>query len=571
MVICGLKLTHDGAVALIEEGKLIFSIEMEKLANNSRYTSLEETSIIAEILAKQGYDISAVDMFCLDGWGGTDQDALALQPRLEIGENHNILTAKNNNIPLKLKVAPYREKSLKHDIMEKWSFNGLKIGNDDLEYTSYLHAAGHILGTYCSSPFAHAGESAYILTWDGGMYPRLYFFDVKTRKVENLGPLFLLIGNIYTIFSQHFGPFKVKGNFAKDNLSVAGKVMAYIALGEVKRDMFRHFDEIYTRCYSAPMGFANVFANEFKERIKNNGYPDPDILHSFHVYLEELLVQKLEKKVKRSGSRSRNLCLTGGCALNIKWNSAIRGSGLFDHVYTPPFPNDSGSALGAACCAMVGGTQRFALDWSVYSGPEIVHHHNTMENGWTPGDCSLKALAKLLHETNEPVVFLNGRAELGPRALGNRSILAAAVSPGMKDILNNVKKREDYRPVSPICLEDRAPEIFAPGTKDPYMLFDHMIRKEWKDRVPAVLHLDGTARLQTVSHEENAVVSTLLKEYEKLSGIPLLCNTSANFKGCGFFPDALSAMRWNQVNYVWVDNTLYERKDKIKWNNIKIS
>lgn len=563
MIICGLKLTHDGAVALIDRGKLIFCIEMEKIDDNPRYTSIEETDCISGILGKHGYDLSSIDVFCVDGWGGTDQDALALQPRLEIGENHNRLAVKNNNHPFRLDVAPYREKALTDDITREWRFSGLKIGNHDLEYSSYLHAAGHVLGAYCTSPFARVNESAYILAWDGGMYPRLYFFDTRTRKVENLGPLFLLIGNIYTIFSQYFGPFKVEGNFAKDNLSTAGKVMAYIALGKVREELFSLFSDIYVQSYDIPMGFANKFANEFKERINGQGYCDEDILASFHAYLEKLLLEKLYKKVKRFDRKCRNLCLVGGCGLNIKWNSAVRKSGLFDAVYVPPFPNDSGSALGTACCGLFYKTQQTALDWSVYSGPEIIHKGVSLENGWFSGNCSLKELARLLHEKNEPVVFLNGKAELGPRALGNRSIIAPAVSPHMKDILNRVKKREDYRPVSPICLEHRAPEIFDPGTKDPFMLFDHKMRREWQERVPAVLHLDGTARLQTVSHEENAVVSSLLQEYETLSGIPLLCNTSANYKGSGFFPSVESAVQWNKVNYVWCEDTLYQRKEKI--------
>jgi carbamoyltransferase len=568
MIICGLKLTHDGAVALIEEGKLIFSIEMEKLKNNPRYTGIEDTAITAEILAKYGYEPSAVDYFVIDGWGGTDQDALALQPRLEIGETCNHLSALCDNDPYTLDIAPYLEKTLKHNVLEEWRCTGLKTGKTTKprDYLSYLHAAGHIMGAYCTSPFAPRKESSYILVWDGGMFPRLYFFDPCRGQIENLGPIFLLIGNIYTIFSQHFGPFKVEGNFAKDNLSVAGKVMAYIALGQVKRELFPHFEQIYVTAYDKPMGFANMFANEFKKRIQGSGYPDEDILHTFHVYLQELLIEKLAKKVKRYERDTGNLCLSGGCGLNIKWNSAVRDCGLFTGVYTPPFPNDSGSALGAACCAMWEKNRVSTLDWTVYSGPLI--ENNPPAQGWKSRDCTIKQLASLLHESNEPIVFLNGKAELGPRALGNRSILAAAVSPRMKDILNRIKKRESYRPVSPLCLEERAREIFSPGTPDPYMLFDHRVRPGWQDRIPAVLHLDGTARLQTVNEKQNPVAAELLKEYEKLSGIPLLCNTSANFKGCGFFPDVSSAALWDKVNYIWWDNTLYERQEKLVFHSI---
>jgi carbamoyltransferase len=155
-------------------------------------------------------------------------------------------------------------------------------------------------------------------------------------------------------------------------------------------------------------------------------------------------------------------------------------------------------------------------------------------------------------------VVLDGRAELGPRALGSRSIIAPATSPKMKDRLNEVKDREPYRPVAPICLEEAAPGVFTPGTPDPYMLFDHEVRPEWRARIPAIVHLDGTARLQTVGRGDGAV-RRLLESYFEASGIPVLCNTSANLKGSGFFPDVASALAWGRVDLVWSEGTLYRR------------
>jgi carbamoyltransferase len=558
MIICGLKLTHDGAVALIDEGRLVFSTEMEKLLNNPRYTDIKDTGLIAQLLGSYGYAAGDVTHFAVDGWGGYDQAALAIQPRLGIGASVNTLAADNLGSAYKLDIAQYHERTLHHNVLEEWAFEGLRIGRQHYPYVSLLHVTGHIASAYCTSPFAARGQSAYVLVWDGGMYPRLYYVDAPRGKVENLGPLFLLIGNCYSIFAQHFGPFKVGGNFAKDSLSVAGKVMAYIALGEVRGELLSTFHYIYESACDAPMGFANGFANEFKRRIQGQGYSDEDILCTFHAYLEDLLVEKLAKKVARFPHESRNICLAGGCALNIKWNSAVRNSGVFREVWVPPFPNDSGSAIGAACAAMINKTGRLALDWNVYSGPAVLSHEPGGD--WTTTGCSLETLARLLHETNEPVVMLNGRAELGPRALGNRSILAAPTSPYMKDLLNLVKKRESYRPVSPICLEELAPVIFDPGTPDPYMLFDHYVREGWAEKIPAVCHLDGTARLQTVNPAQNGVIAELLGHYYRLSGIPLLCNTSANLNGRGFFPDVHSAAAWNEVNYVWCRNTLYSRR-----------
>lgn len=157
------------------------------------------------------------------------------------------------------------------------------------------------------------------------------------------------------------------------------------------------------------------------------------------------------------------------------------------------------------------------------------------------------------------MIFLTGRAELGPRALGSRSILAPATSPRMKDYLNDIKLREHFRPVAPICLEDRAPDIFSPGTPDPYMLFDHQTRPEWRDKIPAVVHLDGSARLQTICRTSQHKVAELLVEYEKLTGIPLLCNTSANHHGRGFFPHVAAACEWGRVEHVWGDGILWTK------------
>ena len=205
---------------------------------------------------------------------------------------------------------------------------------------------------------------------------------------------------------------------------------------------------------------------------------------------------------------------------------------------------------------------RERLDWSVYSGPELIK--NDAGSKWEKKKCTVTSLAQILHNENEPVVVLQGRAELGRRALGNRSIIAPAVSKKMQDILNKVKKREEYRPISPICLENRAKEVFDSGTRDPFMIFDHYAKKEWKDKIPAVVHIDGTARLQTVAKGDNPVIYELLEEYEKLSRVPVLCNTSANLWGKGFFADVRSAANWGKVNYIWSEGKLYSKKIKEK-------
>ncbi len=558
MRFCGLKLTHDGAVALIENDELLFSIEMEKLDNNKRFTAIEDSDQIERVLREVGVSPNAIDVFAVDGWGGVNADALAIQPRLTIGAAHNTLSFDNGGERYGLPVAAYQE-APDGRVNAELAFDGLKIGPKAYPYSTFLHVAGHVFGAYCTSPFAQRGESAYVFVWDGGMLPRLYYFDAERAEVENLGPVFMLVGNAYTIFSQHFGPFKVSDNFAKDSLSIAGKVMAYIAYGTLREEWLPIFNRIYLQQNDGSMGFANVLAREFKAAVPAEQRKDEDVLLTFHVFLERLLVAKLAKKIERQADKRRNVCLVGGCALNIKWNSALRNSGAFEEVYVPPFPNDSGSAIGAACAARFNRTGKAAVKWSVYSGPNL--RPSTPAHGWTSRPCAIDGLAELLHATQEPVVFLSGRAELGPRALGARSIIASPTSPKMKDILNVIKVRESYRPVSPICLEERAAAIFEPGVPDPFMLFDHLVKPSWLARIPAVVHLDGTARLQTIRRDQTPAVADLLLAFERVSGVPVLCNTSANYKGCGFFPDVRSATEWSGTNYVYADGTLYEKAE----------
>ena len=250
--------------------------------------------------------------------------------------------------------------------------------------------------------------------------------------------------------------------------------------------------------------------------------------------------------------------MSGGCSLNIKWNSAIRESKLFDEIFVPPFTNDSGSAIGCACAEMIRTKQKYSINWNVYCGLNVGSEY--ISDGWKRQTCSISELAALLYHKQEPVVVLQGRTEGGPRALGGRSIICDARSERAKDMLNEIKRREWYRPVAPICLEEKSTDYFVPGGSDKYMLFEHKANEFAKKNVPAIIHLDGSARLQTVSREDNETVYQLLKEYEAISGIAVLCNTSANNLGCGFFPDVKSAQEWGRCDYIWSEGILYTKE-----------
>jgi carbamoyltransferase len=562
MTICGIKLTHDGAIALIDDGKLVFSYEMEKLDNNSRYSefciSMER---VGEILGEHGYELQEIDQLVIDGWD--DWDPATLIPG-KPKRKYSLRIPVDGDKEVKItEIAAYGHfVKEEENLLQASTFTSK---GRELAYKSYQHVSSHVLGAYCSSPFAVRKEDSFILVWDGGMPPQLFYYRYQENEVLNLGHLFLLAGYMYINFSHEFAPFS---SLEKD-LSIAGKVMAYVALGEVVPEVLVRYREIFAELNATVghmeknMDTVAVLTAEFISHAKEfhmaGKIEDRHMLTSFHAFLQELLLENLQKKVREYPSFTRNLCFAGGSALNIKWNSSIRDSGMFERMWVPPFPNDAGSAIGTACCEMIATDKIRALDWNVYSGP-AVKGSESLPSIYSVCYCSLEDLAKILHVYNEPVVFLNGSAELGPRALGNRSILAAAVTPGMKKLLNMIKGREDYRPVAPICLEEDAAEVFSPGSPDPYMLYEHIVRDGWKDKVPAICHLDGTARLQTVNREENAAIHELLGHYKKLSGVPLLCNTSANFNGRGFFPDVASVMVWDKVNFIWNDDKVFFKK-----------
>jgi len=569
MIICGIKLTHDGAISLIENNRLIFSYEMEKLNNNNRFSALDVLTLeeFRDILAEYGYTFKDIDKVVIDGWGeyggATEQ-------------NNETYTAKMTSFSGEEffgKVAQYGLNVKEEDVLETKYFSYPEF---NFSYSSYMHVSSHIFSAYCTSPFSKNNENSFALVWDGAMCPQLFYVRGDKRKVKNLGSLFIISGNIYGTFANNFPPFN---NFSFADGSIAGKVMAYIAKGECKenvlntfKSLFKTHNEKYAPDSSIPnleiAKITNELMMDFVKYGESINEEPVNLMASFHVFINDILLESLKEKIKKYPDYNKKLCYAGGCALNIKWNSTIRNSNIFEEIWIPPFPNDSGSAVGTACCEMFKSSDFTALDWDVYSGPNVLKEEFS-NNNWVKYPFSIKKMAQVLYELIEPIVFINGRAELGPRALGNRSILASAVSNSMKDKLNEVKNREDYRPVAPICLQDRANEIFFPGIPDPLMLFDHQVKEEWKDKIPAVCHIDGTARLQTITRNSNPVVYELIEEYSKLSQIPVLCNTSANYKGKGFFPNVSSVMEWDKVNMIWSDNFIYVKIGTLAQNRVQ--
>ena len=224
------------------------------------------------------------------------------------------------------------------------------------------------------------------------------------------------------------------------------------------------------------------------------------------------------------------LVIAGGCGLNCDWNTKWRETGIFSDVFVPPVANDSGSAIGTAIDAQHHFTGDAKIEWDVYSGLPFKTDSPLTADRYDIRDASHEEVAHML-SSGLILGWVSGRYEIGPRALGNRSILAAPFDDRTRVRLNEIKQREQFRPIAPVCLEADAARWFGCDHESPYMLFTYPATT---DALSAVTHVNGTARLQTVSPSTNAHLYRLLVAFKERTGYGVLCNTSLNFNGKGF-------------------------------------
>ena len=238
----------------------------------------------------------------------------------------------------------------------------------------------------------------------------------------------------------------------------------------------------------------------------------------------------------RDETGSPNLCLAGGVALNCVMNSRLRDAAIFDHIWVQPAAGDAGTALGAAMWVDAHENGRRGERMAhAYLGPSFTE--SELEQflryaGLTfsrPGNLP-EDIAKDLAE-DRVVGWFQGRMEFGPRALGSRSILASPISDDMQARLNQIKDREDFRPVAPAVLSEAAGDWFDPPVESPYMLFTFDVKGEKGARIPAVQHIDRSARIQTVDRSQNPLYYDLISAFERRTGVPILVNTSFNTRG----------------------------------------
>jgi carbamoyltransferase len=276
----------------------------------------------------------------------------------------------------------------------------------------------------------------------------------------------------------------------------------------------------------------------------------------------------------RETTGAKNLCIAGGVGLNCVANGVLARESGFENVWIQPAAGDDGIAIGCAYYGHLAVQKqprshviRHAFFGKPYPDEAIKDAVSRpmirLVSHAVPSLDVCKETAKILADGNI-IGWFQGRSEFGPRALGNRSILADPRTAEMKDILNSrVKHRQPFRPFAPIVLKERADEIFLGPGDSPYMLMAKQVAPEWKDKIPAIVHVDGTARVQTVDEETNPTLYRLLKEFDALTGVPVLVNTSFNIKGEPIVEtpeDAINCFLGTGIDYLILHDTVMSKK-----------
>ncbi|MFJ9037755.1 carbamoyltransferase [Streptomyces sp. NPDC102406] len=398
----------------------------------------------------------------------------------------------------------------------------------------------HHMAHAASSAFAAPdAEDSSVLVLDGRGERASHLAARRVR--DKLEPLYAQdlphsLGLVYEELTDHLGFLRSSDEF---------KVMALASHGTP-----RMLSELRRHVYPTGDGGFRASAVPWHELCPPRGADEPwtqdhaDVAASAQAVLEETL---LDLARWLHGKTHHNvLTLAGGVALNCVANSRIAREGPFSKVWVQPAAGDAGTALGGALLLTAGE----GIKTEPMTGADLGRDWSDAELGaWLktaavsferPPDIA-ETVARALAD-NRIVAWFQGRSEYGPRALGHRSLMAHPGHAGNLERLNDVKGREQFRPVAPMVLADRAPEIFDGPMPSPYMLFVHDVAESWRDRIPAVVHVDGTARIQTVDQEREPLVARMLERFEQLTGLPVVVNTSLNTAGRPMVDDPRDAL-----------------------------
>lgn len=543
---------HDSAACLVHDGRVIAAAEEE------RFTRIKHAKRPVPFSAWE-LPYHAID-FCLEqahiGLGQVDHVAYSLDPSLLPG-----VPVRDGRIALPLEPSAYAEAAAASDpavpdeeIGSRWDplllcyavnaprqlaggaphhlaqrFRGVRHdGPFTWHYVEHHHA--HEASAYLAAPF----ERCAVLTVDGRGERATTSFGVfrdgQFRRLKQVDFPHSL-GLLYEDITRHLGFLHSSDEY---------KVMALASMGVPRFiDAFRAMIELdgeggYVRRdvdLESLLGPARVRGEAIGQR-------EMDIAASLQMVLEQTVLELAAWLREASGER--DLAMAGGVALNCVMNARLRDSGLFDNVWVQPAAGDAGTALGAALAIdfAQSGARRWKMEHAYY-GPGYADQDIERLLQWTGvpyrhSDNISEDAAKLLAE-GKVIGWFQGRMEFGPRALGARSILASPIDPNTQARLNALKDREDFRPVAPVVLQEALGDWFTPaqanGGSAPFMLFIYDVRPEGADRIPAVRHVDGSARVQTVTRAQNPRYYETIRRFGEITGVPVLVNTSFNTRG----------------------------------------
>ncbi|MFL6624732.1 MAG: carbamoyltransferase [Sulfurifustis sp.] len=389
------------------------------------------------------------------------------------------------------------------------------------------HHLAHEASAFLPSPF----ETAAVMTLDGrGERVTTSYAIGQGNRLTRIGQVEFphSLGLLYEDVTRHLGFL---------NSSDEYKVMALACFGEPK------YLVDFRECFGLDGGGRyRVAASDLIRRLgpaRARGEPLTqrhfDIARSLQQLLEETALDLARWLHSETGLD--DLCLAGGVALNCAMNGRLLRESPFRRIWVQPAAGDAGTALGAAMHvdAQVRNDDRrcYAMQ-DVFLGPQYADAEIEEFLKYTKLKFrrigGMDEVAALLAE-DRVIGWFQGGMEFGPRALGARSILASPMSPDMQARLNELKDREDFRPVAPVVLQEEASRWFAGCDDSPFMLFTYPVLSAQRRRIPAVVHVDGTARVQTINRAQNARYYDLIKAFQARTGVPVLVNTSFNTRG----------------------------------------
>lgn len=396
------------------------------------------------------------------------------------------------------------------------------------------HHVAHAASAYLAAPY----KSAAVLVLDGRGESTSGLLGVaRDGNLTILARCALphSLGLLYEELTAHLGFHRSSDEY---------KVMGLAGYGRPRFiDRFRDLVRVDGPSFTV----APVDLSEFAPRRREG-----DAFESEHADLACSVQQRLEEVILdlarwlHRETHERAIVMAGGVALNCVANARLAAEGPFDHVWVQPAAGDAGTSLGAALYVANKYGDRVepmssAALGRAWDDDAIERWLKTAQIPYDRSNDIAHDVAQTLADDGI-VAWFQGRSEFGPRALGHRSLLANPRYAKNLERLNDVKGREQFRPVAPMVLEERAADIFIGQLPSPFMLFTHRVNEAWRERIAAVVHVDGSARIQTVNRNEEPLVARMLDEVDRLTGTPVVINTSLNTAGRPMVDDVRDAL-----------------------------